>query len=1048
MTHATTDDSLLSDQALAQANVLLEQKTAAIRVTNDQIRLTQEQRVSAALKITDPWSRLAAAYRLHGDGPAIDKLVQRRPQAAAAIGDLFAAEEQWQRAIEIYSKAISGQTTDVPLLSKRARAYEALKNWDGAANDWSRAAAGNPEGAKRLAEFARRLAAGGQVLLATGQFEKAQALYERSLNADPENDVVATELAQLLLNMHENTSASLKRRAMRLADVTDPWLKLAAAYAINRRNDAASHYFDRAFERADGYEARKPIVEQAARFDEVLSVLAGRRQPDDAQWQLALARRLAERGKQRLAEKQSSEALADLEKSREIFTRLRAEPNRTLPTTSGTKPAAGTTLPGRFPLSATSEADSLARAALRVNLKDSEVVDVSVALARAQTGRGHVSEALASFTEALDLARDRARKAKILATAAALAAAGQSQDGSALPLDDVAKARLRRLALDGMKAELTAWSKLVESAPRQDRWTQDRLTIALALDRWQQDSDLESIRGAAALAKLPAEEQKAFTQLWAGASELLTKADGGFRVLPATEQVAEVRKELQKRNPGFDGSMTPKIEGGVVTELFINGKNVTDLWPVLALASLKVLGCTGGPLSDLSPLEGMLLSSLDVGDTQVRDLSPLEGMPLAELHLKSTQVSDLEPLEGMPLSNLSLWGCRKVRDLKPLEGMPLTRLSLYACPVRDLEPLEGMPLTSLFLAACVLVDDVTALEGMPLTDLNLDNTQVANLESLRGMRLKELSVWKCYNLKDVDPLKGMPLTSLGLGDCRQVKDLEPLEGMPLRFLRIENTGVRDLRPLQGMPLESILLTARNITQGVDVLRDMKSLKIIGTEWQQDLPAVEFWETELMKRFPAVLSGEYAPADNSERLSFARIAYNQKKFAFATRLWAEALESDRKIRDDLRAEPRYSAARAAVLAAAGQGKDEPPLDDGAKAKLRRQAFDWLKAELSGWTELALSGPPQDRPAVAQALAHWRQDSDLTGIREEKALARLPEAEQKEWRALWAEIEAAYAKADALARARANSWVSASGAVPCSEPALLGAVNRGARKPRWR
>ena len=92
------------------------------------------------------------------------------------------------------------------LLSNRARAHEALKNWDAAAADWSRAATGNPDGARLLAEFARRLAAGGQPSLANGQFEKAQALYERSLQADPENDLVAAELAQLLLDQHENAN--------------------------------------------------------------------------------------------------------------------------------------------------------------------------------------------------------------------------------------------------------------------------------------------------------------------------------------------------------------------------------------------------------------------------------------------------------------------------------------------------------------------------------------------------------------------------------------------------------------------------------------------------------------------------------------------------------------------------------------------------------------------------------------------------------------------------------------------------------------------------
>ncbi len=41
--------------------------------------------------------------------------------------------------------------------------------------------------------------------------------------------------------------------------------------------------------------------------------------------QLALARKLAERGKERLAEKRSAEAPADLQKSREILTRLRGK---------------------------------------------------------------------------------------------------------------------------------------------------------------------------------------------------------------------------------------------------------------------------------------------------------------------------------------------------------------------------------------------------------------------------------------------------------------------------------------------------------------------------------------------------------------------------------------------------------------------------------------------------------------------------------------------------------------------------------------------------
>ena len=34
-----------------------------------------------------------------------------------------------------------------------------------------------------------------------------------------------------------------------------------------------------------------------------------------------------------------------------------------------------------------------------------------------------------------------------------------------------------------------------------------------------------------------------------------------------------------------------------------------------------------------------------------------------------------------------------------------------------------------------------------------------------------------------------------------------------------------------------------------------------------------------------------------------------------------------------------------------------------------------------------------PLVAETLKHWREDSDLAGVREAKALEALPEAERK-------------------------------------------------------
>ncbi|MFO0843717.1 MAG: hypothetical protein U0797_15190 [Gemmataceae bacterium] len=59
-------------------------------------------------------------------------------------------------------------------------------------------------------------------------------------------------------------------------------------------------------------------------------------------------------------------------------------------------------------------------------------------------------------------------------------------------------------------AELAAWGRLFHSAP-----PQDRPAIVARVSGWAKEGDFASLRDKAALAKLPADEQKAFARLWA-----------------------------------------------------------------------------------------------------------------------------------------------------------------------------------------------------------------------------------------------------------------------------------------------------------------------------------------------------------------------------------------------------------------------------------------------------------------------------------------------------------------------------------------------------
>jgi serine/threonine protein kinase len=170
--------------------------------------------------------------------------------------------------------------------------------------------------------------------------------------------------------------------------------------------------------------------------------------------------------------------------------------------------------------------------------------------------------------------------------------------------------------------------------------------------------------------------------------------------LPPDKQVEAVAARLKERNPGFDGKVTPLIQGGVVKELHFMTDKVKDVSPVAALTGLQVLRCPGsgpgkGQVADLSPLVGLPLTGLDCACTKVTDLSPLKDMKLAALGCGSTPVSDLTPLRGMPLTAL-FCGNSQVADLTPLRGMPLLRLGCDHTQVSDLAPLKGMRLTELW----------------------------------------------------------------------------------------------------------------------------------------------------------------------------------------------------------------------------------------------------------------------------------------------------------------------------------------------------------------
>ncbi|MBT4865663.1 MAG: hypothetical protein HON53_11200 [Planctomycetaceae bacterium] len=258
---------------------------------------------------------------------------------------------------------------------------------------------------------------------------------------------------------------------------------------------------------------------------------------------------------------------------------------------------------------------------------------------------------------------------------------------------------------------------------------------------------------------------------------------GGDPPLPVAESSGEnqltprmLHEWLKEKNPEYENNAQFGPQDGEIIAVSLRDTGVTDL----------------------SPLAGMKLQSLDLFQTKVSDLSPLEGMPLVELMADETAVSDISPLAGMPLKTLWL-NATAVEDISPLKGMPIEKLNLFGTKVVDISVIATLPLNTLWL------------RDVPV--------------------------------KDFRPLKGLYLDSLDVqGTAFGDDDLALLKAMPVLRLNIADTQVTDLTSLQNLKLTRLIFTPDRIKSGLDVVRSMNSLRELDVTFREPkrLAPPEFW----------------------------------------------------------------------------------------------------------------------------------------------------------------------------------------------------------------
>jgi tetratricopeptide (TPR) repeat protein len=164
--------------------------------------------------------------------------------------------------------------------------------------------------------------------------------------------------------------------------------------------------------------------------------------------------------------------------------------------------------------------------------------------------------------------------------------------------------------------------------------------------------------------------------------------------------------------------------------------------------------------------------------------------------------------------------------------------------------------------------------------------------------------------------------------------------------------------------------------------------------------------ELGPRLAAARKGKVQLSGPAEQLALAQRCVDCQRFTLdAARLFAEALTADPGLAEDRTPRYRYHAACCAARVGTGRGKDAEKLAEPERARWRRQALSWLRAELIQWIEPVKQSPLPDRAALRRTLERWQHDPALAGLRDPAALTQLPAGEQQAYKQLWEEVGAA-------------------------------------------
>lgn len=161
--------------------------------------------------------------------------------------------------------------------------------------------------------------------------------------------------------------------------------------------------------------------------------------------------------------------------------------------------------------------------------------------------------------------------------------------------------------------------------------------------------------------------------------------------------------------------------------------------------------------------------------------------------------------------------------------------------------------------------------------------------------------------------------------------------------------------------------------------------------------------------PAIVDGSRAAQDGAECLAIADVFRAKQDHAAAARYFADAFARGSGTTAESERWRIFDAARCAMLAGELGDQATDAADLERRSASRALGRTWIREELTALEASLTGGAPGSRKFVLLCIAELRSDPTFSRLRDEIAVARLPEDERAEWRALWTDVDALSARA---------------------------------------